>query len=1185
MSNFKLIDQTKSSVTGSDLLVAGSIVGSFLFFVIKSQRNKVIVLHKKGKSKTENLAIEAEKNETLSSSGHLPTTRSTLPLKNKLPIKTFLFNPMTMKAFQGKNNAFDLLKESKDMQDFMSLIPKPKQIPIERMLLTENELEELREIANHQKKEREKLLHKTALTEGNIDETEERWSIREYDAQDFDLENVYDDFLESQKRRILQKHERKNSSASRRNFSHTEKPKSSKNPIINSPFASSVLDNDLPDVMINIDGNDLEEESKKTESPSLFDKKASTLEIESPEAKAILKRYEEASKKMTHNPYSSDKNTFVTRKEGEQRVLLVNTLNMNCLMNFRENGDCLVSTKLTFSLKSLNYEEDLFLDYSGKYIVSVNINQKNIQPSEVWFENKIYLPAKYLKEGQNIIQILGMSESFESIENPPNNEEEKFIDPNILKDFHSQIYFNHPERKISKLMPIFDQPGFMANIILGALIPKNYYLITSSIEKLNQPIKEDSKFNSLNCHTAIFNNMEDLMDKRLLLFQMKTDITELGFCLGELIPVYEKENLRFFGSQQNKEKIFDILFPSSEIMQLGICTYKKFLKNLVQKIDVIVLPRMNKPLFSYQGMIFVDEKMILSKENLAEFYFLILREIARQFLFTRMKWFDDAWIFEGLPIYLAYIFFEQIGDFDNITQNLPFTEIITYVTHLKQKSILKEIMNLGHPIYMNIDNNYERTALEKSLLRYKSVYFFRQLYKMRGKKSLADILMKMSHYITNKEFIELIKENIDFTENENMIEDWLLSKNLSEIMIDIHPNPSKNTLIKEFSVVQNENNKENNEIQNFMTLYTDLILLNQSCRKQFSIDIKIDKQKTTYFPELEGKYIPKAIIIDADDYSYFRLKLDEKSFIFFVENLHKIDEAKIRLSLYYSFYFKMLDGKFNQFFFLDIILKNLEKESSYIVLKKILKISHKLLFIGFEKQKEIEYSEKFLYLIIKLIEQGRYPQLLYSFIPSFAIIPHSTSLLESVFNEKHTSLTRYYKIFSQKAKSKLLARILACESIGNEKRDKYIENFIDSIDSYFFKEQLRLLFQAVSPNEEEKEKIWFIFAENVKDLKLKLLKPAMKGFLQPGQYILSEIFAEKYFEELPLIINKHDEQYAYEFTKALFPKNLLHEENLVKINKALLKIDIRNEPKINKFLRFKVEIIKKMRDVLDQTLF
>jgi len=1181
MSNFKLIDQTKSSVTGSDLLVAGSIVGSFLFFVIKSQKNKVVVLHKKGKLKTEKPAIESENQNTIKSNQELPQLKGlpTLHLKSRLPIKTFLFNPMTMKAFQGTNNPFDLLKSSKDVEDFMSLIPKPKHIPIERLLLTETELEELRDIAAHKKKNRytgTKHIH----TDGNQEENEDLWSIREYDAQDFDLENVYEDFMDNKKRRILQKHTRKNSSSSLRRrvtSTHQEnKEKKERNSVYDSPFINYNMEENDPEVIVNLDGNEFEEETKVEKT-----KKSKNFQMESPETQAILKRYEEAAKKLTENPYNFKKNTFLTRKEAEQRAMLIANINVNCLMNFNEDGECTTSLKLTFNLKSLNYEDELFLDYSGKYIISISINQKTIKPSDIWFENKIMLHAKYLKEGQNVIMIVIQNVNFDSINNRFDNEEQKFINPNNVISFNSKIFFNHPEKKINTVFPVFDQPGFIANFILGILIPKINYVITSTLEKLNQPMKEESKFNSLQCHEAIFNNMEDFIDKRLLLYQMKTDPTCLGFCVGEFEPIYERDNLRFFSVARGKEKLVEIITPASEIMQLGLCTFKKFIKNILTKIDVIILPDLPKSIFSYQGMIFVDERLLLVKENMAEFYYLMLKELAKQFLFTRMKWLDDAWIFEGLPNYMANLFFEQIGDIDNITQNLPFNEIMTYIRYLKLQAIFVEVMNLSHPLYLNIENNYEKKSLQEAILKFKPVYFFKQLFIARGKKSLTDIFMKMSHYITNKEFIEIVKE-IDNSQMDEMVKDWLTTEGINEIKIGIHGDKSKATCVKDFSIIQTQFGKEKDP--QLKKHFTDILLLNQSGRSQFSLEIEIKKERETIINQLEGKYLPKAILIDSDDYDYFKMKLDENSLTFLIENLYKIDHPKIRLNLYYCFYFEMLDGKFNQLAFLDIILKNLEKESSYIVFKYILKLCRPLLFLGFEKEKEIEYCEKFMFLILKLIEQGKFPNLMYKYIPQFSIIPQSTSLLESIFNEKHSSLTRHYKSFSQKSKMKLLARILACESIGNEKRIKYQESFIESINEKTLKEKARLVFQAVTPSEEEKNKIWFIFSENVKNIKLSILKSAMRAFMQQGQYIFNEMFYEKYFEELPLIINKHDQEYSFEFVKSLFPRNLLNEEFVSLCGEALTKVDEENEPRISKFLKEKILMIKKMKEVAQKNV-
>lgn len=1182
MSNFKLIDQTKTAVSGSDLLVAGSIVGSFLFFVIKSQKNKVVVLHKKSKSKAEIKAIDQGLPDITDSLKKIPPEMKPHPLnlKSRLPIKTYLFNAMTMKAFQGKGNAFDFLKNSKDAQDFMSLIPKPKQIPIERMLLSESELEELREIAAHNSKKKERSSMKQFHTEGNLEESEDRWSIREYDAQDFDLENVYDDFLDSQKRRILQKHTRKNSSGSRKliNQSHNEKMKKGGRGIIyDSPFMSNISDVNEPDILINIDGEGIEDEEYKDESMTTIAKKTNAFEIESPETQAILKRYEEAAKKLTENPFNYKKNTFITRKEAETRVLLLNNLHMNCLINFSENGDYICSIKHTFNLKTLNYEDDLFLDYSGKYIISVSINQKSIKPSDVWFENKIILPAKYLKEGQNTVSILVQNESLDYLDNLFEDDGKKFIDPNKFETFCSRTFFNHPDRTINSMFPLFDQPGFIVNIILGILVPKIYYVVTSSPEKLNQPIKEDSKFNSLKCHETIFNNMEDFMDKRLLLFQLKTDPTVLGFCFGEILPIFEKENLRFFSFSENKEKLLEIISPASEIMQLGICTFKKFLKNPITKIDILILPGLPRSIFSYQGLIFIEEKLILSKENLAEFYFVILAELAKQFLLNRMKWYDDIWIFEGLPNYLASVFFDQIADIDNITQNLPFSEIVAFMTYLKQKAICVEVLSLSHPLYGMIENNYKRFSLQEPIIKYKSMYVFKQLFLARGKKSLADIFLKLNHYITNKDFIDLIND-IENNQFQELIEDCLTVKGINEIEIEVHGNGAKATTLKEFVVFQKEFGKE--QEFNLKTHYTDILFLNQSCRSQFSLDIKIKKEKESVFHELDGKYLPKAVLIDSEDCGYFKVKLDQKSFSFLLENLNKVDQPKTRLNLYYCFYFEMLDGKLNLFEFLNLVLKHLEKENSFIVLKYILKLSQPLIFLGLAKEKEIEYSEKFLFLILKLIEQGKFPNLLYKYIQKFSSIPTGTSLLESIYNEKHTSLTRYYKNFSDNSKMKLLSRIIACESINNEKRTKYLEDFIESTENSLLKQKCRLVFQASTPSEEEKNKIWFVFAENIKNIKLSTLKAAFKAFIQSGQYVLNEMYCDKYFEDLPLIINKHDEEYALCFTKSIFPKDILKEEYILQIKRVLEKIDEEGQPRITNFLKEKSLIIRKMIEVV-----
>lgn len=180
MSNFNLIEQTKSTVSQSDLLVAGSIVGSFLFLMIKTQRNKVLVLHKKPKrkkeegggreregregmeegeegdeedikNKTKNKWKEEddEKEERGKKSGKLVRMEDGGEKRKRMPIKTFVFNPAVLQAFKGKSEIFKSgsnLSINKDLSEFLSMLPKPKRLPIDRLMLTADELQELKEM-------------------------------------------------------------------------------------------------------------------------------------------------------------------------------------------------------------------------------------------------------------------------------------------------------------------------------------------------------------------------------------------------------------------------------------------------------------------------------------------------------------------------------------------------------------------------------------------------------------------------------------------------------------------------------------------------------------------------------------------------------------------------------------------------------------------------------------------------------------------------------------------------------------------------------------------------------------------------------------------------------------------------------------------------------------------------------
>jgi aminopeptidase N len=77
--------------------------------------------------------------------------------------------------------------------------------------------------------------------------------------------------------------------------------------------------------------------------------------------------------------------------------------------------------------------------------------------------------------------------------------------------------------------------------------------------------------------------------------------------------------------------------------------------------------------------------------------------------------------------------------------------------------------------------------------------------------------------------------------------------------------------------------------------------------------------------------IPKntvAMLLNYDDLTFAVADLDEKSRIYFSDNLKKVEDSLSRALVWKSFYNMLIDSKITSKEFIDFILKNISNEKS-----------------------------------------------------------------------------------------------------------------------------------------------------------------------------------------------------------------------------------------------------------------
>lgn len=105
-------------------------------------------------------------------------------------------------------------------------------------------------------------------------------------------------------------------------------------------------------------------------------------------------------------------NHYLTKVEAQSRSNLVSDVSYTLALGLVKGGETF-SGKVTIDWSQLNVAPDfvdggdnkecLFIDYKGKYIKSIVVNGTKVPQNtkNLWRNHRIYVPAKYQKEGSN----------------------------------------------------------------------------------------------------------------------------------------------------------------------------------------------------------------------------------------------------------------------------------------------------------------------------------------------------------------------------------------------------------------------------------------------------------------------------------------------------------------------------------------------------------------------------------------------------------------------------------------------------------------------------------------------------------------------------------------------------------------------------------------------------------------
>ncbi|MER5714725.1 aminopeptidase N [Streptomyces sp. NPDC002132] len=818
--------------------------------------------------------------------------------------------------------------------------------------------------------------------------------------------------------------------------------------------------------------------------------------------------------------------TNLTREEAQQRakLLTVDSYEIDLdLSGAQEGGTYRSATTVRFDVSEGGAES--FIDLVAPTVHEVTLNGESLDPAQVFADSRIALPS--LLEGRNILRVVAdcaYTNTGEGLH--------RFVDP-VDEQAYLYTQFEVPDAR--RVFASFEQPDLKGTFQFTVKAPSGWTVVSNSPTPepkddvwVFEPTPRISTY-----ITALivgpYHSVHSVYEKD-----------------GQSVPlgIYCRPSLAEF---LDSDAIFEVTRQGFDWFQEKFDFPYPF-----GKYDQLFVPEFNAGAMENAGAVTIRDQYVFRSKVTDAAYELraetILHELAHMWFgdLVTMEWWNDLWLNESFATYTSIACQAYAPD-----SRWPHSWT-TFANSMKTWAYRQDQLPSTHPIMAEIND------LDDVLVNFDGITY------AKG----ASVLKQLVAYVGMDEFFKGVQAyfkrhaygNTRLTDLLGALEEtsgrdlkawskaWLETAGINVLRPEIETDPeSTDGVITSFAVRQEApalpagaKGEPTLRPHRIAVGFYGLDEGSGKLVREERVELDVDGELTAV-PQLVGKRRPDVVLLNDDDLSYAKVRLDEQSLAFVTEHLGDFEASLPRALCWASAWDMTRDAELPTRDYLSLVLSGIGKESDIGVVQSL----HRQVKLALDLYADPAARETLLtrwtdatLAHLRSAEAGSDHQLAWArAFAATARTPEQLDLLDALLDgsqtiEGLTVDTELRWAFVQRLAA--VGRFDESEIAGEYERDKTAAG-----------ERHAATARASRPTAEAKAEAW---AQVVGSDKLPnaLQEAVIGGFVQTDQRELLEPYTDRYFDVVKDIWEERSHEIAQQIVVGLYPALQVSEETLRK---------------------------------------